>query len=84
MAWSRLPVPQGQVPARKLPLITVWAAAVFVLLLLSLGLHPPDPLVNLIYVGLVVSAAVAVGVGRAWFQTAVWNLLQRWRDRGGS
>jgi len=80
VALNRLPVPQGHVPARRLPLVTVWAAAIFVLLLLSLGLHPGGALANLIYVGLVASAAVALVFGRAWLETVVWNLVRRWRD----
>jgi ABC-type Co2+ transport system permease subunit len=80
VALNRLPVPQGHASARKLPLVAVWAAAIFVLLLLSLGLHPSGALVNFIYAGLLISAAVAIVFGRAWLETVVWNLVRRWRD----
>jgi hypothetical protein len=65
----------------KLPRVTAWATVTFAVLLLSLSLHLPTPVLNAVYGGLLVSACVALVSGRAWLQTAVWNLVWRFRHR---
>jgi len=71
----------GEVPTGKLNRVTVWAGCVFVLLLLCLRLPLTGHVVDVVYVGLVVSACVAIGAGRAWLESLVWNVVWRWRHR---
>jgi hypothetical protein len=60
MPSGKVPWPTGKAAYGTLPRITVWAACVFVALLLSLSLSLPSALANVVYGGLIVSACVAV------------------------